>query len=85
MSDPREHELPYVGLIELADAETGERVLVDTASRRVRQAYAERARALHERREQMLRSMRIDSIQVRTGESFVEPLTRFFRTREKRH
>jgi len=85
VSDPREHELPNVGLIELQDAETGERVLVDTASRRVRRAYAEQARALHERRDQMLRSMRIDSIQVQTGESFVEPLTRFFRTREKRH
>ena len=39
VTDPREEELPAVGLLELEDAETGTRLLVDTSSRRVRDAY----------------------------------------------
>src|SRR5438874_3991131 len=44
IADPREDELPAVGLLELEDAETGERLLLDTNSRAVRDAYAQAAR-----------------------------------------
>jgi uncharacterized protein (DUF58 family) len=84
VTDPREMELPDVGLIELFDGETGETVLVDSSSRSVRDSYAMLMRRLVDQRDEALRSMAIDSIHVRTGESFVEPLTRFFRVREKR-
>jgi len=84
VTDPREMELPDVGLIELFDGETGETVLVDSSSRTVRDSYAVLMRRLAEQRDEALRSMAIDSIHVRTGESFVDPLTRFFRAREKR-
>lgn len=39
--DPREHNLPDVGLVWLQDAETGEQVLVDTSDRRFRQRFAQ--------------------------------------------
>ncbi len=42
VSDPRERELPAVGLVEVQDAETGERLVVDTSSRRFRAAFAQR-------------------------------------------
>lgn len=84
ISDPRELELPNVGLLELVDAETGEHILVDTSSQRVRDAFARQARRAAEDRDTLLRRTDIDSIQARTGESFVEPLTRFFRKRETR-
>jgi uncharacterized protein (DUF58 family) len=48
VSDPRERELPRVGLVELEDAETGERVVVDTGERRFVEGFArdvEKARA----------------------------------------
>src|SRR5579884_3416216 len=48
ISDPREEDLPPLGLLELEDAETGERVLLDTGSRAVRTAYAEAARRRRE-------------------------------------
>src|SRR5580704_12259082 len=38
IGDPREEELPAVGLLELQDAETGEHLLLDTADRVVRDA-----------------------------------------------
>ncbi len=82
--DVRERELPNVGLIELKDAETGRMVLVDTSSRRVREAYAARAAQAAEERDRLFRRMSIEGVYVRTGESFVDPLTRFFRAREAR-
>jgi len=84
ITDRREVELPNVGLIELLDAETGETMLIDTSRKALRRNYAASAVADVERRENLFRKMKMDSINVRTGESFVEPLTRFFRLREAR-
>jgi len=84
ITDPREEHLPDVGLIELYDSETGRTLLVDTSNARVRRLYEERSRRAADERDRLLRRMNIDAIHVRTGESFVEPLTRFFRAREAR-
>jgi len=84
VTDTCELDMPDVGLIELVDNETGEAVLVDTSSGRLRSAYAARARHGADERDDRLRRMDIDGIHVRTGESFVEPLTRFFRARKAR-
>ncbi len=84
VTDPCEQALPDVGLIALKDAETGETVVVDTSDRRLRREYEGRVARAAEQRDRMLSRMKIDTIRVRTGESFLEPLTRFFRTREAR-
>ena len=84
VDDPRERELPSVGLVGLQDAETGETRLVDTASRAFRDEVArsttERAQALEHR----LRSLGIDFVHVDASASIVDPLVRFFRMRERR-
>jgi len=82
--DPREREMPDAGLVELLDAETGELVLVDTASRRLRQGYSEETRQRDELRDRMFRRMDVDAIEVTTGQSFVEPLRRYFHKRHAR-
>ncbi|MCH7871069.1 MAG: DUF58 domain-containing protein [Planctomycetes bacterium] len=82
--DERESEMPPVRYVELLDAETGEQMLVDTSSRRFRDRFAQFA---DERRAALIsdfHKMRIDAIDVATGDSFVEPLTKFFRKREAR-
>jgi len=84
VGDPREEELPPVGLLEFEDAETGEMVVIDTSSRRVREAFAESSRADRRQRENLFRSLSVDSIALRTGESFTQPLVRFFQERAKR-
>src|SRR2546421_2031971 len=43
VTDPREEEIPRVGLLELEDAETGRHLVLDTFSRPVREAYAVQA------------------------------------------
>src|SRR5437867_4426795 len=60
--DPREEELPAVGLVELRDAETGQRAVVDTFDRAVREAFASKAKARLENLRQLLRSTAVDQV-----------------------
>jgi len=84
LKDPRESALPAAGLIELEDAETGERTLVDTGSARVRRRYEALAREREDKLAASFRSMAIDQIPVVTGENYVRDLVKFFRIRERR-
>jgi uncharacterized protein (DUF58 family) len=85
LDDPRDLTMPDVGLIELQDAETGERVLVDTGDSRVRTTFEQQATVARQERERMLRSIDVDAIAVRTDRPYTEALLRFFRMRERRH
>lgn len=82
IDDPRESSLPNVGMICLRDAESGNLVTIDTASRRHRQAYAAMMRRRTEVRDEIFRRMRLQPIRLSTGEDYVEPLRRFFHRRE---
>ncbi|MGE3180036.1 MAG: DUF58 domain-containing protein [Phycisphaerae bacterium] len=84
ISDPREAELPNVRYLEFLDPETGDQVMLNTGSRRVRRKFAELAAAESDRLVKQFRRLRIDPIELQTGESFVEPLMRFFRKRGER-
>src|SRR5438270_8749322 len=83
-ADPRDDELPPVGLLELEDAETGQRVLLDTSSRLVRAAYARGARERRDALRQVARSSGADLVEVSTDGSHLDALIRFFRIRERR-
>lgn len=85
IDDPIERELPDLGLIPLRDAETGEFRVIDTSSREVREQYSHRRRLRMERLHQLFRRHRIDSINLRTNESWIEPVMAFFKQRVKRH
>lgn len=79
--DPRETELPDVGLLKVRDAETGQERWVDTSSRRVREAYAEWwTRTQQQMQDAFLRS-RVDSVSIRTDEDFVPALLSLFKRR----
>ncbi len=82
--DPRESELPNVGLIALEDAETGETVVFDTNSPTARRAYASIASQAREQRRELFRKVGVDEVQVSVGEDYVRDLMLFFRRRERR-
>jgi uncharacterized protein (DUF58 family) len=84
ITDRREASLPQLGLIALQDLETGEYMLVDTASDAVRENYQRRRETAVEQRQHLFKSLRIDSIEVNTEEPYIRPLLRFFRQRERR-
>lgn len=84
IADPREAAIPSVRYIDLIDSETGERVTVDTSSPAFRGEYERLVAATAEARKKSFRRFKTDSIDLVTGQSFVDPLTRFFRAREAR-
>ena len=84
VTDPREMELPPVGLVEVEDPETGELALIDTSSRRLRERYAGHRQTEAARRKSMFRRMDTDAIEVYTDRPYVELLVRYFRKRERR-
>ncbi len=84
ITDPRELSVPNAGLVELADSETGERHLVDTASAAARKKFNIAAQARHLEQKDMLARLNIDQIDVRTDHDYMHDLIRFFRTRERR-
>ena len=79
--DPREAELPDVGIVEMQDAETGRKVWVDTSSRAVRDHYAEAWRRRSERIEATLRRNRIDTATATTDGDYVAELIKLFKQR----
>ncbi len=81
VTDPREAELPDVGIVELRDAETGRKVWVDTSSRAVREHYAARWQQRSERILETLKHNRIDTAQVSTDADYVAELIKLFKQR----
>lgn len=84
LQDLREEVLPNVGLIELEDAETGEVVVLDTRDARAREVYRQLNSRVVEERRKFFESNKIDNIEIRTEQSYIEPLIRFFRRRAVR-
>jgi len=82
--DPRETELPRAGLVELEDAETGRRVVVDTSSRRVRTEYAALMKRRMDAARDALRRSGLDVVRVSTAGQYIHELVMFFRARERR-
>lgn len=81
ISDPREGEIPNVGLIELKDEETGRRILLDTSSRRNRRSYAELVAQRNKTRDDLFRKLNMEAVYLKTGQDFIDPLRMFFRKR----
>jgi uncharacterized protein (DUF58 family) len=85
ITDPREIEMPRIGIVELEDAETGSRVLLDTSHEPTRRTFWENAVRRQRERAQTLRNCGVDLVELRTDEPYLKPLIRFFRMREARH
>ena len=79
--DRREQHLPDVGILELKDAETGEKVWVDTASRAVRDAYARNWEQTSALIDSSLKRCRVDNVKIATGEDYVTSLMKLFKRR----
>jgi uncharacterized protein (DUF58 family) len=84
ITDPRELEIPNVGFVELEDAETGGITLIDTSDGKMTKRFNRFNIKNMQDRANLFRGMGVDLIDVRTDSSYVEPIMKFFRTREKR-
>jgi len=84
IGDPREHELPDLGLVEIEDPETGDVALVDTASRAVRERYGHEIKRLRAARQDLFRRLSLDGIELDTNDRELAPLVGFFQRRARR-
>ena len=84
ISDPRETHLPSIGLLEFEDAETGERLYLDSSDDFLRNELKKRRDSFVESRNKAFKSMSVDSVDISTDRSYIKPLILFFRTRAKR-
>lgn len=84
VSDDREKTLPPVGLLPLRDAESGAIRWFDTSSRRHRFLFTRAVEKREQNRENLFKKLGLRSIQLSTGQDYVEALQQFFRSREKR-
>ena len=85
ISDPRERDLPKVGLINLRDSETGETLLIDTDNREMTKLLTTYEQEKRNKFKKLFRSIGVDTIEIDTNGSLVEPIIRYFKIREKRH
>ncbi len=79
--DNRETAIPNMGLVKMLDAETGAFKWVDTASKRVRDTYAEWWHNHSATLKQTFKSSGVDYTSVATGEDYVKPLIYLFKRR----
>jgi len=84
ISDPREEELPAVGLIKFRDAETGEERWIDTANPAVQREFAHYWARRREHRSNLFLRSRVDAIPIRIDRQYIKPMVDFFRLRERR-
>jgi hypothetical protein len=84
LDDRREKEMPNIGLVKLADAETGAERWIDTSSQRVRTQMIFDRREREKLRNSIFIKSHLDRIEVTTGSNYIQPLVQFFRRREKR-
>lgn len=84
ITDPREFELPNVGVVVLRDPATGQEREVATHKRRVRDAFAEAARARQSHIDEELRHGRVDHLVLSTDRPWLDDLVRFVVDRKHR-
>ena len=84
LNDPREYELPDVGVVALEDAETGHTAFVNTSDSALRASYAESGKRRRVDRRRSLGRFKIDTLELFTDRPYVPALMAFFNARTKR-
>lgn len=81
--DPLERDLPDVGVLRVADAETGEQTWVDTTSTRLRRQYRSTFEQHKANTQNMFRRAGADFLSLCTNQPYVNALLQFFAQRSK--
>jgi len=79
--DPREQSLPNVGLMRAVDIETNQPGWIDTSSKNIREKYERHFQDNFRYFQNTFRKSNVDSVSIRTDESYVNALLKFFKKR----
>ena len=81
--DPREVELPDVGMVVMEDAETGEQLFVDTHDPKFRKRFFEVAKQREDALNQAFKHAGVDALSLSTDEDLVRAIVRFAKQRKQ--
>ena len=81
--DPREKELPDVGMVLLEDAETGEQLFVDTHDKKFRKRFAESAQKREMELNSAFKRAGVDVLSLSTDDDLVRQIVRFAKRRQQ--
>jgi hypothetical protein len=84
IEDPRERELPDLGIVAIEDAETGEMVEIDSANPEVRERFSQIAQVRNEQLQKIFNREAIDSLRLATNRPYVADLMAFFKNRARK-
>lgn len=84
IADPLEEQFPKLGLVEMEDPETLERVMVDTSDPLVRGTFARAMDAAKNERRKLFKKLELDHVELRAGDEHGLALAKFFRLRARR-
>ena len=79
--DPRENQLPPVGMMYLRDAETGEQMWVDTSDKKLREAYEKYAFVREKELDAIFKRSGVDVANIRSDEDYGRALITLFKKR----
>jgi len=82
--DPREVELPDIGIVVMQDAETGEQLYVDTHDRKFRQRFFDAAQRREAGLKAAFKRAGVDMLSLSTEEDMVRAIVRFAKQRQGR-
>jgi uncharacterized protein (DUF58 family) len=84
LRDPRELDLPDIGVVTFEDPESGEQLTVDTADRRLRERFGAAAAAQTQRIDSALVACRVDQVVLGTDAPLLPALAAFLDARRRR-
>lgn len=81
INDPRDSELPDMGITQIMDSESGQMLTIDTSSKKVRERYQQNYLESDSYFERAFAKSGTDKIRIPTNESYIKHLMRFFKKR----
>ncbi|MCL2389369.1 MAG: DUF58 domain-containing protein [Elusimicrobia bacterium] len=84
ISDNREKNLPDIGIMDLRDPETGKNFMIDSSSSAAKGGVKSQREAFEAYTKRVFTNAKVDVINLNTHESYINPLIRFFKERQKR-
>lgn len=76
--DPREENIPAVGLVHVKDSETGASSWINTDSSSVRRSYHDWFSALSEREDRLFKKYQVEYVDISTDEDYIKKLKALF-------
>jgi len=84
ITDPKELDLPDIGMVQFEDPETERAFYLDTSNQVVRHNFRQNALKIIGRRKKIFDRLGVDNVDIRSDIPYNRTLYKFFRMRQRR-